>query len=74
MIPRSTPEARALLVILLVVLASATLRTVTQAFKRIDAAEARARYATNTSEELLKKVEYLETQVEELGERVTQLQ
>jgi uncharacterized membrane protein YidH (DUF202 family) len=71
---RSTPEARALLLILLVVLGSATLRTVIQAFERIDAAEARARYATNASEELRKKVDELETQVEELGEQVSQLQ
>jgi phage shock protein A len=62
----STPEARALLVVFVVVLATAAIHTVANSFDRLETTDARARSATGAAQELKEKVDELESQLEEL--------
>lgn len=66
----STPEARALLVVFVVVLATAAIHTVLNAFERLETTDARARSAIGAAHELKEKVEELESQLEELRDKV----
>jgi peptidoglycan hydrolase CwlO-like protein len=61
-----TPEARALLIVFIVVLASVALQTMSQAFVRIESADNMARESIDAAQEARDKGDDLETQVDEL--------
>ncbi|MDO9271922.1 MAG: hypothetical protein Q7T94_02725 [Rugosibacter sp.] len=61
-----TPEARALLIVFIVVLGSVALQTMSQAFVRIEFADNMAREAMGAAQEARDKVDDLENQVDEL--------
>lgn len=68
----STPEIRALLFVLFVVLASAAVHTVASAFERLAATDAKTRFATSATQDLKKKVARLESQLEELRDELNE--
>ena len=69
----STPEARALFAVFVVVLASAALHTVAQAFDRVEATDAKVRYAVDAAQEIKEKVDELESKLEELENQLEEL-
>lgn len=74
MTAQNNPEARAVLIVFLVVIATGLLSMVMRAFDSIESAEEIARYATDAAEELRQEVDDLEAQVEELSDQLDQHQ
>ena len=67
-----SPYRCALLAVFTVVLATATLGAIAEIFQRTDNADAKSRQAIGTGEELLQKMDDLESEVEDLKDQINQ--
>ena len=66
----STPETRALFVVCAVVLATAAIHTVANIFDLLETTDSKARSAAAATRELKEKIDELESQLEELTDKV----